>query len=297
MTNHNNVEEGAELQMFDTIRDLIGQTLNNPEFKSAQPRNLIIPQTHVPSGFMGIDKQISGFAKGELTLIAARPGMGKTAFMLSLIHNLTVHSNYKIALFSLERDGLQFANRLLERETGLPVKKLIRDIAILDAEVDSQIQNLAQCEILIDAPKHLTIEHFKEKCEAFVNKYQTGLVIIDALELIIDGGNPEKLLSELKEAAAQFNVPVLVFATLSKLPDVSSKLKRPELSDLGLGFSQHADTVMFIYRPEYDMITQDEMGNSLKGRAEIIIAKHTSANTSTVALKYCEKFSSFTDLN
>ncbi|MEI7595888.1 MAG: DnaB-like helicase C-terminal domain-containing protein [Bacteroidota bacterium] len=295
-----NTEDKTESLGFDSLSFLIGQTLNNPEIKNIQSNTLSNSNpSAIQTGFSEIDTKIQGFKKGELVLIAARPGMGKTAFMLSMANNIATRNAKRVALFSLERDGLQLANRLLEKETGVPIVKL-RNGNVKETDKDfvqSKIEELSGSDIKVFDNRILTIQNLIEKSRQLVYADLIDVIMIDAVELIANQQKPEEEIHDIKNLALELNIPVIVFTTVTRSVEVRDENKKPLITDLHRDMHTFADTVLMLYRPEYYMINEDKEGNSLKGKAEIIIAKHHVSGEQSVWLSYIEKYASFADLN
>ena len=297
--NNFNADEQTESLGFDSLSLLIRQTLNNPELKNNIPTAKSNTSQTILTGFADIDAKMNGIKKGELVLVAARPGMGKTAFMLTMANNIAQKSAKRVGLFSLERDGLQLANRLLEKETGLPIEKL-RAGNVKDADkqfVNEQIEALVGADIKVYNNQVLTIQGLVERTRQLVHADLVDVIIIDAFELIANNQTPEDELREIKNMAIELNIPVLLFSTVTRTAELHQENKKPLLTDLHRDMHIHADTVLLLYRPEYYLIETDEAGNSLKGKAEVIIAKHEASTEYSVWLNYIEKYASFADLN
>jgi len=267
--------------------------------------------TGVPSGFTALDRMTNGWQKSDLVIIAARPAMGKTAFVLSCARNAAVQFNKPVVVFSLEMSSVQLTNRLIAGEAEIEQEK-IRKGKLLDWEwhqLTSKIGNLSEAPLILDDTPALNIFEFRAKCRRLKAQYDIQLIIIDYLQLMQGkadgkgGGNREQEISSisraLKQVAKELNVPVIALSQLSRA--VESRpggSKRPMLSDLreSGAIEQDADMVLFLYRPEYYGLDQDENGNSTAGIGEVIIAKHRNGETGTVPLRFIGKYVKFTDL-
>jgi len=265
----------------------------------------------VPSGFTALDRLTSGWQKSDLIICAARPGMGKTAFVLSLARNAAVMHKRPVAIFSLEMSALQLVNRLLSGEAELSSEKLRKgDLEPYEwQQLQTKTAQLAEAPIFIDDSAQINIFELRAKCRRLKQQHNIEMVIIDYLQLMhgnIDankGMNREQEIGNisrnLKALAKELEIPVIAIAQLSRAPEIRGGTKRPMLSDLRESGSieQDADMVLFLYRPEYYKIDIDANGNSLKGIAEIIIGKHRNGATGSVFTKFVDKYSKFQELD
>lgn len=267
--------------------------------------------TGVASGFTALDRITSGWQNTELTIIAARPAMGKTAFVVSAMRNAAVEWKIPVAMFSLEMSATQLMLRLISAEAEIDSNKL-RKGKLENHEwvqLHQKIKNLSSAPIYIDDTPALSILEMRAKCRRLKAQFDIGLVIIDYLQLMTADsgggakGNREQEIAAISRAmknlAKEINVPVIALSQLSRAVETRGGDKRPQLSDLRESGSieQDADMVMFLYRPEYYKITQDEQGNSTEGVGEVIIAKNRSGDVDTVKLKFIGKYTKFTDLD
>ncbi len=266
--------------------------------------------TGVPSGFTQLDRMTNGWQKSDLVIIAARPAMGKTAFVLSCARNAAVQFGKPVVVFSLEMSSVQLTNRLISGETEIEQEK-IRKGNLMDWEwqqLTSKIGLLNDAPLIIDDTPALNIFEFRAKCRRLKAQYDIQMIIIDYLQLMqgrADGksGNREQEISSisraLKQVAKELEVPVIALSQLSRaVENRPGGSKRPMLSDLreSGAIEQDADMVLFLYRPEYYGLTEDENGNSTAGIGEVIIAKHRNGETGTVPLRFVGKYVKFTDL-
>lgn len=265
--------------------------------------------TGVPSGFSALDRLTSGWQKSELVIIAARPGMGKTAFILSACRNAAVDFGHGVAIFSLEMSSVQLVNRLISAEAELESEKIKKGSLSTHewAQLHHRINRLTNAPIFIDDTPALSILELRAKCRRLKQQHDIQLVVIDYLQLMTGdttkgGGNREQEIASisraLKNLAKELNVPVIALSQLSRAVETRGGDKKPQLSDLRESGSieQDADMVMFLYRPEYYNITQDEAGNPVQGIGEVIIAKNRSGSLDTVQLRFIGKFTKFSDL-
>lgn len=267
--------------------------------------------TGVASGFTDLDRMTSGWQKSDLVIIAARPAMGKTAFVLSCARNAAVDFNRPVVVFSLEMSSVQLVNRLISGETLIEQEKIRK--GMLEEwewqQIHSKIGRLEQAPLIIDDTPALNIFEFRAKCRRLKSQHDIQLIIIDYLQLMQGkadgkGGNREQEIGSisraLKSVAKELNVPVIALSQLSRaVENRPGGSRKPMLSDLRESGSieQDADMVLFLYRPEYYGLTEDEDGNSTAGVGEIIIAKHRNGETGTVKLKFVGKYVKFTDLD
>ncbi|MBN2164840.1 MAG: replicative DNA helicase [Marinilabiliaceae bacterium] len=262
-----------------------------------------------PSGYTDLDRMTSGWQPSDLIIIAARPAMGKTAFVLSMTRQMALDLNQPIAVFSLEMSNLQLVNRLIVSETELPAEK-IKNGNLTQSEweqLDHKIQRLIDAPIYVDDTPGLSIFELRAKCRRLMNQHKLKLIIIDYLQLMSASGmNPGSREQEvsmisrsLKGLAKELDVPIIALSQLNRGVEsrAGAEGKRPQLSDLreSGAIEQDADMVCFIHRPEYYKITEDEQGNSLIGIAEIIIAKHRNGATGDVRLRFRQELARFED--
>jgi len=290
---------------YQTMDHLIKEAILGIE-KAAEQKDGI---SGVPSGFMALDKVTAGWQKSDLIILAARPGMGKTAFVLSLARNASIDFNIPIALFSLEMSSVQLVNRLISGETELPAEKIKRGNLEPHEwqQLYSKITPLSEAQIFIDDTPGINIFELRAKVRRLKAEKNIGMIIIDYLQLMTGGsegkGNREQEISSisrsLKGIAKELEVPVIVLSQLNRMVEsrTGEKGKRPQLSDLreSGAIEQDADMVCFIYRPEYYELTQDAAGNDLRGLAQIIIAKHRNGSLQDVNLRFIGERAKFTD--
>ncbi|MCF0212283.1 MAG: replicative DNA helicase [Bacteroidales bacterium] len=254
----------------------------------------------LPTGFIGLDRTTAGFHPGTLIILAARPAMGKTAFALSIARNMAVDHKIPIAFFSLEMTRVELAMRLISSETGIAGDTLKKGEKLPDWQKEMMMQ---KCQTLNDAPIYiddtpqLNIFELRAKCRRLQKSHQIKMVFIDYLQLMQGGtennknGNREQEISyisrQLKALSKELQVPVLALSQLSRAVETRGGSKKPQLSDLreSGAIEQDADIVMFIYRPEYYDIFEDEHGDT-HGAADIILAKHRAGATDTVRLRF-----------
>ncbi|MFO7657051.1 MAG: replicative DNA helicase [Bacteroidales bacterium] len=299
-----NVAQGNIKKETVKINLLIREAINQIEEAGKREDSLI----GVPSGFTKLDRMTSGWQKSDLIIVAARPSMGKTAFVLSMARNMAVQNNKSVALFSLEMSSLQLVNRLIVAETELPSGR-IRNGKLKDFEweqLDYKIKSLVDAPIFIDDTPAISIFELRAKCRRLKRLHNIDIIIIDYLQLMTgipeNKGNREQEVSTISRAlkgiAKELDVPVIALSQLNRSVEIRSGSKRPQLSDLreSGAIEQDADMVIFIHRPEKYGFLEDEEGNSLKGIAEIILAKHRNGPIGEVMLRFKEEYAKFVDI-
>ncbi len=257
------------------------------------------------TGFHALDKVTSGWQKSDLIIIAARPAMGKTAFVLSMALNIALH-NDPVAVFSLEMSRVQLVNRLISNACEVPGNK-IRSGSLSSQEYSlmfNRLQKLNGIPFFIDDTSSLSMLELRTKARRLVREHGVKLIIIDYLQLMTAGvqmGSREQEVStisrNLKQLARELSIPVIALSQLNrKLEDRGNKDKRPQLSDLreSGAIEQDADIVCFIHRPEYyTRGKEDSDGNVQEGLAEFIIAKHRSGATGDVKMRFRHEYVRF----
>lgn len=298
----------AESQLFDisnnylrknysSLQDVIVETIEQIA-KSKEEKEDI---TGVPSGFPTLDAITAGWQKTDLIILAARPSVGKTAFALNLALNAALHPQKPqgVAIFSLEMSNTQLVKRMLSTVTDVRLESInhgrLEDYEF--TQITQRMERLANAPIFIDDQAGLNIFELRAKCRRLKAKHDIKLIIIDYLQLMHGGsdsrfGNREQEISkisrELKGLAKELDVPVIALSQLSRAVETrSDKNKIPQLSDLreSGAIEQDADMVMFIYRPEYHGIENDENGQPLEGETHINIAKHRNGRLDSIQLQ------------
>ncbi|MBD0851189.1 replicative DNA helicase [Maribacter arenosus] len=266
----------------------------------------------IPSGFDKVDRLTSGWQPSDLIIVAARPGMGKTALTLSMARNIAVNSDIPVAFFSLEMSSVQLITRLISSETGLSSEKL-RTGRLEKHEweqLNVKVKTLEKAPLFIDDTPSLSIFDLRAKARRLASQHGIKMVIIDYLQLMTaggsqKGGNREQEIStisrNLKALAKELNVPVIALSQLSRAVETRGGSKRPILSDLreSGAIEQDADIVSFIYRPEYYKIEEwdDEERTPTQGQAEFIVAKHRNGGLDNIRLKFIGQLGKFDNLD
>ncbi|GJM30245.1 MAG: replicative DNA helicase [Cyclobacteriaceae bacterium] len=301
------VSESNVRKNYADMRSIMREALNELEARKDHKDGL----TGVPSGFTSLDRITSGWQNSDLVIIAARPGMGKTAFVVTAMRNAAVDFNQPVAIFSLEMSNIQLVNRLISAEAELESEK-IKKGSLADYEWEQLVHKTAKltsAPIFIDDTPALSILELRAKCRRLKAQHDVKLIIVDYLQLMTgdstrgNNGNREQEIASisrsLKNIAKELDVPVVALSQLSRAVETRGGDKRPQLSDLRESGSieQDADLVMFLYRPEYYGITEDENGQPTHGLGEVIIAKHRNGSLDTAQLKFIGKYTKFTDLD
>ncbi len=301
------VTESTLRKSYQGMKDIMRQALQELEAKKDHKDGL----TGVPSGFSALDRLTSGWQKSDMIIVAARPGMGKTAFVVSAMRNAAVDFKKGVAIFSLEMSAVQLVNRLISAEAELESEKLKKG-SLADHEwvqLHQRIKNLTEAPIFIDDTAGLSVLELRAKARRLKSQHDIQLIIIDYLQLMTAGGNSKgpgnreqeiaTISRSLKMLAKELSIPVIALSQLSRSVETRGGDKRPMLSDLRESGSieQDADMVMFLYRPEYYGITEDEEGNPTAGTGEAIIAKHRNGSLDTAKLRFIGKYTKFADLD
>lgn len=266
----------------------------------------------VSTGFEKLDKLTSGWQPSDLIIIAARPGMGKTALTLSMARNIAVTKQIPVAFFSLEMSSIQLIIRLISSETGLSSEKL-RTGKLADHEwqqLNVKVTDLEKAPLYIDDTPSLSIFDLRAKARRLSSQHGIKLIVVDYLQLMTAGtsnktGNREQEIStisrNLKALAKELNIPVIALSQLSRAVETRGGTKRPMLSDLreSGAIEQDADIVSFIYRPEYYNIDEwdDDERSPSQGQAEFIVAKHRNGGLDNIRMKFIGHLGKFEDLD
>lgn len=305
----------AEQRVFDlsntksranaqAIGDVLKDTLQYLEEIRGKPSGI----TGVPTG-LDVDKLTSGFQPGDLIIVAARPSMGKTAFVLTAARNAALHMDENlqtnVALFSLEMSNQSLVQRLLTMEGRIDAQSA-RSGRLKDDEFKRLIDaasRLFTAKIFIDDTPGLSVMELRTKARRLKSEHDIGMVVVDYLQLMTasvrDNSNREQEIATisrgLKALAKELNVPVVALSQLSRAVEQRGGDKRPQLSDLRESGSieQDADVVMFLYRPEYYGIKTTAEGHSTKGLAEIIVGKQRNGPTGARRLFFVENYARF----
>ncbi len=286
---------------FTRIKELLWPTMERIELLQRGGESI----TGVGSGFKDLDELTAGFQPSDLIIIAARPSMGKTAFVLNIAQNAALDANVPVAFFSLEMSKESLVQRLLTSEGRVDAQRL-RKGRLHDDEfvrLGRAAGILSHAPIWIDDSPGISLLEMRSKARRLKIDNNIGMIVVDYLQLMQGPTNQESRQQEisyisrsLKALARELRVPVVALSQLSRAPEQrTGENKRPQLSDLreSGAIEQDADLVMFIYRQEmYDGPT-DKDGNSLEGRAEIIVGKQRNGPTGLVNLHFNKTFTRF----
>ncbi len=276
------------------IRQVVMNALNKIEQASKQKGSV----TGIPTGFIDLDYQTAGLQRSDLILIAARPSMGKTAFVLNLAQYITIHEHLCAAIFSLEMSKEQLVNRLFSLESRVDAQKL-RTGNLQEADWEKLIEGagkIGNSKLIIDDTPGISISQLRSKCRKYKMEHDLSIVIIDYLQLMSGSGKSESRQQEisdisrsLKALARELNVPVIALSQLSRAVEQRPE-HRPMLSDLreSGAIEQDADVVMFIYRDDYYNHDTEQ-----KNISEIIVAKQRNGPVGTIELAWLPEYTRF----
>ena len=299
------VTEGNIKKNFEEMHVLMGMAIKEIEELKAKEVGL----SGVPTGFKALDRMTSGWQKSDMIIVAARPGMGKTSFVLSMARNTAVLHNRPVGIFSLEMSNIQLVNRLISAECEIP-GDILRKGELKEHEfimMNTKIKELSQAPIFIDDTPAISIFELRAKCRRLKQKHKVELIIIDYLQLMTGGsdkkGNREQEIStisrSIKSIAKELEIPIIALSQLSRAVEQRGGDKKPQLSDLrdSGAIEQDADIVCFIYRPDYYGLKEAEGEEFLDpDLAQIILAKHRNGSTGHVNLRFVSKFAKFENL-
>ncbi|WBX72673.1 replicative DNA helicase [Tenacibaculum pacificus] len=294
-----NLKKGAE-----KADSLVQQSINRIQEISGKEG-----MSGLQTGFTKLDALTSGWQPSDLIIIAARPGMGKTAFVISMAKNMAIQFNNAVAIFSLEMSSVQLITRMISSETGLTSEKLRKgDLEPHEWEqLNVKVKKLSDAPIFIDDTPALSIFDLRAKARRLVSQHDVKIIVIDYLQLMTaggSGGNREQEIStisrNLKALAKELSIPVIALSQLSRAVETRGGSKRPLLSDLreSGAIEQDADIVSFIFRPEYYGMTEwdDDDHTPREGQGEFIVAKHRNGGMDNIRLKFTGHLALFSDL-
>ena len=282
---------------FEPIKDIVLRALDRIEAASRNKGNV----TGIATGFIDLDYKTSGFQPSDLILIAARPSMGKTAFVLNIAEYMAFRNNETVAVFSLEMSKDQLVNRLFSMESRVDAQ-VLRNGNLTDTDWANLIESagiIGQSNLIIDDTPGISIAELRSKCRKYKLEHNLGIVMIDYLQLMQSGRRSESRQQEiseisrsLKELARELQVPVVALSQLSRAVEQRPD-HRPMLSDLreSGAIEQDADVVMFLYREDY--YNKD---TERKDVAEVIIAKQRNGPIGTVELAWMPRYTKFANM-
>ena len=291
---------------YTQINPVISEAYELMQKAAARPDGLSGLQT----GFTKLDKMTSGWQNSDLIIIAARPAMGKTAFVLSMAKNMAVNFKTPVALFSLEMSNVQLVNRLISNVCEIPSEK-IKSGQLADYEwqqLDKRMNLLIDAPLYVDDTPSLSVFELRTKARRLVREHDVKIIIIDYLQLMNASGmkfgsrqeEVSTISRSLKGLAKELNIPIIALSQLNRGVEnrEGDEGKRPQLSDLreSGAIEQDADMVCFIHRPEYYKIYNSSDGADLRGKAEIIIAKHRNGAVCDVQMKFRNSEVRFVDV-
>lgn len=311
------VLDKAESELFNIVENnfsreskVLSTVVSNTIKELKAKQNAKDGSYSVLTGIRALDEKIGGWQNSDLIILAARPGMGKTSFVLSVARNAAIEFDKKVAFFSLEMSAEQLAHRLFAIESGIDASKISKG-NLTDADwiqLMDMTQKLNTSNLIIDDTPALSIFDLRAKCRRLKHRYGIDLIIVDYLQLMQvggednrRGGNREQEISmisrSLKALAKDLNVPVIALSQLSRKVEDRGGNCIPQLSDLRESGSieQDADQVMFIYRPEYYKNDTFEDGTPSKGRAELQIAKNRHGSGGNIKMRFISQFTKFAD--
>lgn len=298
---------------YTQIDPVIGEALQMLNLAAARSDGM----SGIPSGFHKLDKMTSGWQNSDLVILAARPAMGKTAFALSMAKNIAIDQNIPVAFFSLEMANVQLVNRLISNTCEIRAEKLkTGQLEQFEwAQLDLKLKDMHNKPMYVDDTPSLSVFELRTKARRLVREHGVKLIMIDYLQLMnasgMSFGSRQEEVStisrSLKGLAKELNIPILALSQLNRgtenrtgsTPGSANEAKRPQLSDLreSGAIEQDADMVLFIHRPEYYRIYKDDNGVDLRGKAEIIIAKHRNGAVGDVLLTFKGQYARFENVD
>ncbi len=294
------VSQQRAQQGFTRIKELMWPTMERIEALQRGGKTI----TGVATGFTDLDEMTSGFQPADLVIVAARPSMGKTALVLNMAQHAAIEHSVPVAVFSLEMSKEALVQRMLTAEARVDAQKLRRGMLRDDdfPRLARAAGILSSAPVYIDDTPAITLLEMRSKARRLRADANVGLIIVDYLQLMQGPPGVESRQQEvsqisrgLKALAKELNVPVVALSQLSRAPEQRAGDHRPQLSDLreSGAIEQDADVIMFIYRQEvYDGPT-DKDGNSLEGRAELIVGKQRNGPIGFVNLFFHKAYTRF----
>lgn len=292
---------------FITVSDIVKQAVTS----EAQfiEENLAVAESSndvLTSGFRDLDQIIHSFKPKELVTIAVRPGKGKTAFLLSLIHNIALNNKRKIAVFSPERSAIKLVQRMIESETSNSADRIYSG-TYKDADKEKVEKIISQCihsNILIDDSTSMSVNDLIERCNYLINTEKVDLILFDNLELysknILDSdinySEQEKMMDKINELSKTVHTPIIILSHTTNMQNVIELNEKPSIENVAPYISKNSEVVIFVHRPNSINSNKADFID-WKGFAELYIAKHPTVETPTrVKLQFIESSDRFTDL-
>jgi replicative DNA helicase len=292
---------------FKSLSSVLGETVKEIE----EAKNKQEDVTGVPTGYKGLDRLTSGWQSNALIIVAARPSVGKTAFCLNLAMNAAMHTQkpFPVAFFSLEMGAGELVKRMLACVTEVSMDAITKGRMQEHefVQMTQRMNKLSTAPIFIDDQAALNIFELRAKARRLKQRHDIQMIVIDYLQLmqadVNKGGNREQEISkisrDLKALAKELAIPIIALSQLNRSVETRSKeSKVPQLSDLreSGAIEQDADMVMFLYRPEYYGINNDDMGNPIEGETHIHVAKNRNGALDTVKLRFIKEYQKFVDM-
>ena len=288
---------------YTQIDPVVSQALSSIQKAAANTDGL----TGIPTGYHSLDDKTSGWQASDLVIIAGRPAMGKTSFALSMAKNIAVDYQIPLAFFSLEMSNVQLVNRLISNVCEIEGKKILNGQLQQDEweRLDKRVNKFLGAPLYIDDTPGLSVFELRTKARRLVREHDIKAIMIDYLQLMNANGmrfssrqeEVSTISRSLKGLAKELDIPILALSQLNRGVESREGLegKRPQLSDLreSGAIEQDADMVLFVHRPEYYHIYQDDAGHDLHGMAQIIIAKHRKGATGDVLLTFRGEYTRF----
>ena len=296
------VAQGNIRKSYESMSSIMRQALEDID----NARNQEGGVSGVATGFTDLDRITGGFQRSDMIVLAARPGMGKTAFVLTMARNVSVEFNIPIAVFSLEMSAVQLVQRLISAETEISSDKFRKGTLKPHeyTQLHERIGKLSEAPLYIDDTPALSVFELRAKCRRLKSTAGIEMVVIDYLQLMTAGstsGNREQEIStisrSIKSIAKELDIPIIALSQLSRMVETRGGDKRPILSDLreSGAIEQDADMVAFIYRAEYYGLTEHPDGIDTNGLGELIIARHRNGALGTVKLRFIQRLAKFTN--
>jgi replicative DNA helicase len=294
------VAESHDRSGFVRVKEILHRTMENIEEMQDASGGI----TGAPSGFGDLDLMTTGFQKGDLVIVAARPAMGKTSWILNVAQTLAIKHDTPVAIFSLEMSKEQLVQRFLCGEGRVDSQKLRQGRMNQDEWKNLAVAagRLNTAPLWIDDSPGSTVLEMRAKARRLKAETNLGMLVVDYMQLMMGTQRrSESRVQEvseisrgLKALARELEVPVIALSQLSRAPEQRPD-RRPQLSDLrdSGSIEQDADIVMFLYRPEYYFGPVDKDGNSLEGKAELIVSKQRNGPTGTVNLVFHKSYTRF----
>ncbi|HRZ43552.1 MAG TPA: DnaB-like helicase C-terminal domain-containing protein [Bacteroidales bacterium] len=292
------ITERVEVFGVSTARDLINRTLQHQQFVTPYSAH---EEPNIPSGFENLDQITKGFRRGALTVVATRPGNGKTAFLLSLISNLTLQLERRVALFTPERSAQKVMNRLIESTTRHSVSQ-IRGGMLKDADmelVNSQIQRIASAHLFFDEAQNLDARELMLRCYHLKEKYQPEIILVDApyhyvshiQDTSVQASEMQEMLGVLQHIATEMNVPVVCFLQLDRPAHPVNGSIVPVMEEMPPCMAAAGGQFIFIHRPEFYNALNKKVP---KGTVELLVYASKDAKVpKSTYLRFIESIDTF----